>query len=33
MIMGLIRNTAYYDREGPGCAAFLRDAVRTYTGA
>ena len=33
MIMGLIRNTAYYDREVPGCAAFLRDAVRTYTGA
>ena len=22
-----------YDREVPGCAAFLRDAVRTYTGA
>ena len=27
------RFTAYYDREVPGCAAFLRDAVRTYTGA
>ena len=26
MIMGLIRNTAYYDREVPGCAAFLRGA-------
>ena len=26
------RFTAYYDREVPGCA-FLRDAVRTYTGA
>ena len=27
------RFTAYYDREVPGCAAFLRDAVRAYTGA
>ena len=27
------RFTAYYDREVPGCAAFLRDAVRVYTGA
>ena len=26
------RFTAYYDREVPGCAAFLRDAVRVYTG-
>ena len=26
------RFTAYYDREQPGCAAFLRDAVRAYTG-
>lgn len=25
------RFTAYYDREVPGCAAFLRDAVRAYT--
>ena len=27
------RFTAYYDREVSGCAAFLRDAVRAYTGA
>ncbi|MBS6355742.1 MAG: MerR family transcriptional regulator, partial [Oscillibacter sp.] len=27
------RFTAYYDREVPGCAAFLRDAVRVYTKA
>ena len=27
------RFTAYYDREVPGCAAFLRDAVRAYTDA
>ena len=27
------RFTAYYDRAVPGCAAFLRDAVRAYTGA
>ena len=27
------RFTAYYDREMPGCAAFLRDAVRAYTKA
>lgn len=27
------RFTAYYDRETPGCAAFLRDAVRAYTAA
>ena len=27
------RFTAYYDREVPGCTAFLRDAVRAYTGA
>ena len=27
------RFTAYYDREMPGCAAFLRDAVRAYTRA
>ena len=26
------RFTAYYDREVPGCAAFLRDAIRAYTG-
>ncbi len=25
------RFTAYYDKEVPGCAAFLRDAVRAYT--
>ena len=25
------RFTAYYDREVPGCAAFLRQAVRAYT--
>lgn len=25
------RFTAYYDAEVPGCAAFLRDAVRAYT--
>lgn len=25
------RFTAYYDREVPGCAAFLRSAVRAYT--
>lgn len=25
------RFTAYYDREVPGCAAFLRDAIRAYT--
>lgn len=25
------RFTAYYDREAPGCAAFLRDAIRAYT--
>ena len=25
------RFTAYYDREVPGCAALLRDAVRAYT--
>ena len=25
------RFTAYYDREIPGCAAFLRDAIRAYT--
>lgn len=25
------RFTAYYDREVPGCAAFLREAVRAYT--
>ena len=25
------RFTAYYDKEAPGCAAFLRDAVRAYT--
>lgn len=25
------RFTAYYDQEVPGCAAFLRDAVRIYT--
>ncbi len=25
------RFTAYYDQEVPGCAAFLRDAVRAYT--
>ena len=27
------RFTAYYDQALPGCAAFLRDAVRAYTGA
>ena len=27
------RFTAFYDREVSGCAAFLRDAVRAYTGA
>ncbi len=27
------RFTAFYDREASGCAAFLRDAVRAYTGA
>ena len=27
------RFTAYYDREVSGCAAFLRNAVRAYTGA
>lgn len=27
------RFTAYYDRETPGCAAFLRDAVRAFTAA
>ena len=26
------RFTAYYDREQPGTAAFLRDAVQIYTG-
>ena len=25
------RFTAYYDQEVPGCAAFLRDAIRIYT--
>ena len=25
------RFTAYYDRELPGCAQFLRDAVKCYT--
>ena len=25
------RFTTYYDKEVPGCAAFLRDAVRAYT--
>jgi len=27
------RFTAYYDREQPGTAAFLRDAILIYTGA
>ena len=27
------RFTAYYDKEQPGCAAFLRDAVLAYTAA
>ena len=27
------RFTAYYDRETPGCAAFLREAIRAYTRA
>jgi len=26
------RFTAYYDKELPGTAAFLRDAIRIYTG-
>ena len=26
------RFTAYYDKEVPGCAAFLRDAIAAYTG-
>jgi len=26
------RFTAYYDKEVPGCAAFLRDAILAYTG-
>ncbi|WP_394328176.1 MULTISPECIES: TipAS antibiotic-recognition domain-containing protein [Caldicoprobacter] len=26
------RFTAYYDKIAPGCAAFLRDAMRIYTG-
>ena len=27
------RFTAYYDKEQPGCATFLRDAVLAYTAA
>ena len=27
------RFTAYYDKEVPGCAVFLRDAIRAYTAA
>ena len=33
MYVAAPRFTAYYDKEQPGCAAFLRDAVLAYTAA